>query len=198
LLDEQNRHAARGDAYEQVGDLRDQHRRQPFGRLVHHDQMGIAHQRAADGQHLLLAAGEDAAGIVGALPQRGEHREHVVDRPASGAARVLGAEEQILADGERGEDVAVLGHVPQTLTRDDVRRQAADLLVPEADGAGGLHVAHDGLDRRRAPDAVAAEETHDLALTHAQIDAVEDVTLAVERVEIGHAQHQATPCGTPR
>jgi len=40
---------------QQVGRLRDQHRGQTFRRLVDHDQVGIA-QRAADRQHLLLAA----------------------------------------------------------------------------------------------------------------------------------------------
>jgi hypothetical protein len=40
---------------------------------------------------------------------------------------------------------------------------ARNLLVAEADGAGGLDVAHGGLDRRRAADAVAAEQADDLA-----------------------------------
>src|SRR5262249_5460579 len=84
------------------------------------------------------------------------------------------------------------------LACDDVGRQPADLLVAEADGSGGVHVAHDGLDGRRAADAVAAEQADDLALVHAQVHGSQDMTLAVERVEVGDGEHQGTACGTPR
>ena len=38
-------------------DLLDDHRREPFGRLVHDQKPRIAEQRAPDREHLLLAAG---------------------------------------------------------------------------------------------------------------------------------------------
>src|SRR5262249_50171362 len=142
--------------------------------------------------------GQHAAGVVGALTQGRKHFEHVVYRPAAGAAHVFYAQQEILADGQGGEDVAVLGHVAETLARDDIGRQPADLLVAEAYGAGGRHVAQDGLDGRRAAHAVAAEETDDLALAHRQRHALQDVALAVERVEIGDGEHQTTSCGAPR
>ena len=47
-------------------------RRQPLGRLVDHDEFGVAHQRAANRQHLLLAARQHAGRGVGALAQGGE------------------------------------------------------------------------------------------------------------------------------
>src|SRR5271166_1023116 len=57
LLDQQDRDAAFGDALQQLAHQIDQHRRQALGRFVDHDQIRVTHQRAADGQHLLLAAG---------------------------------------------------------------------------------------------------------------------------------------------
>ena len=84
--------------------------------------MRVAHQRAADREHLLLAAREHTARIVGALAQGGEHVEHVVHRPAAGTPWVLHAEQQILAHGEGREDIAILGDVAQSLARDHVWR----------------------------------------------------------------------------
>ena len=50
----------------------DDDRRQAFGRLVHDQQARIGQQRAADRQHLLLAAGELGAAVAAALGQRGK------------------------------------------------------------------------------------------------------------------------------
>src|SRR5207237_3110050 len=117
---------------------------------------------------------------------------------ASRAPRVLHAEEQVLADAEGGEDVAVLGDVAQALARDDVGRQPTDLLVAEANGAGGVDVAHDRPDGRRAPDTVAPEQADDLALPDGQAHAVQDMALAIERVQVREREQPATPCGVPR
>src|ERR1041385_3255844 len=56
----------------------DQQRRQPHRRLVHQDHFRARHQRAADRQHLLLAAGE-IAGQPGALFQARKIVENHVD-----------------------------------------------------------------------------------------------------------------------
>ena len=55
----------------------DQDRRQPLQRLVEQHDARIEDQRAADRQHLLLAAGELVAEIAAALVQA---REQLVDR----------------------------------------------------------------------------------------------------------------------
>ena len=63
----------------------DDDRRQPLGRLVQQQHLRIERQRAADRQHLLLAAGELVAEIVAALLQP---RKHLVDlcRPSTARA----------------------------------------------------------------------------------------------------------------
>src|SRR4029434_8187051 len=69
LLDRSEEHAARGDLQEQPAHLVHEQWCETLGRLVHHDEIGIAHQRPADRQHLLLAARENAARRVDALAQ---------------------------------------------------------------------------------------------------------------------------------
>ena len=54
-----------------------QQRRQTHGRLVQHQQLGMAHQRPAHSQHLLLAAGHGARQLFAALLQAGEQGEHL-------------------------------------------------------------------------------------------------------------------------
>src|SRR5258705_6190379 len=56
LLHQQDRDAPPGDFGDQVADLLHDEGSQPFGGLVDHDEFWVAHQRAANCQHLLLAA----------------------------------------------------------------------------------------------------------------------------------------------
>ena len=77
-------------------DLLDQLGRQALGRLVDDDEVGVAHQRAAHGEHLLLAARQDA-GLIGlALAQVREQPEHVVEGPAAELAGALQPELEVL------------------------------------------------------------------------------------------------------
>src|SRR6476620_5401056 len=52
-----------------VPDLPTDQRRQPFGRLIENQQLGIGHERAADGQHLLRAAGDLIAEVATTLSE---------------------------------------------------------------------------------------------------------------------------------
>ena len=57
LLDQQDGDfSALGKAAQGLLHLLHDHRRQAFSGLVHHQQLGLQQQRAANGQHLLLAA----------------------------------------------------------------------------------------------------------------------------------------------
>jgi len=56
LLDQQHRNTARLDLPEELPHAFNQPGRQAFGGLVDDDQVGVAHQAAAQRQHLLLAA----------------------------------------------------------------------------------------------------------------------------------------------
>ena len=67
LLGQQDRVPLRLQLEDGVRHLLDDDRRDAFGRLVEQHQQRIAHQRARDRQHLLLAAAHVAAGPVGHL-----------------------------------------------------------------------------------------------------------------------------------
>ena len=76
LLHQQHRRALPVDLGDDLADLADDAGREAERRLVEQEQLRAGHQRTADGQHLLLAAGQQAAALRTALL---EHREHLVD-----------------------------------------------------------------------------------------------------------------------
>src|SRR5213078_2033944 len=100
-------------------------------RLVHQQQRRIAHQGAADRQHLLLAAGDLVAAVVLALP---EARKEVVDAlqvPSAGtavAASSLLRDGEVLLDAERREDQPVLRYVADSVARPFINRLFLDSL----------------------------------------------------------------------
>ena len=118
------------DLLEQPRDQLDDLRRQALGRLVDHHQVGIAHQRAAQRQHLLLAAGQHAGRRVGALAQHREQLEHVVEAPAALLVRAFMPSSRFWRTVSVGKDVAVLRHVAEAAARDRVGLQAGELLGP--------------------------------------------------------------------
>ncbi len=67
---------------------------------------------------------------------------------------------------------------------------AEGLVAVDHDRAGAPadHV-HDRLEGGAAPGAVAAEQGHQLATLHVEVDAVEDMRLAVEGVQVADPQH---------
>ena len=81
LLGNDDGHAAGGQRPDDPLDLLHHDRREAQGRLVQHQQARLGHQAAADGQHLLLAAGQRPG--VGGEPARqlGEDPQHLVQAP---------------------------------------------------------------------------------------------------------------------
>src|SRR5882724_3884549 len=76
LLDDEHGEAAGADALDEVEHLLDEDRREPGRRLVEQQQPGRRHEGAADGAHLLLAAGHAAGELAMALPKT---RKQLVD-----------------------------------------------------------------------------------------------------------------------
>src|SRR5262245_23862853 len=110
FVDEQNGLALRLQARKAFPDFKPQQRRQPLGRLVEDEQLGIRHQGAADRQHLLLAAGEFVAHVAAPLRELGKKIVDPLERPSRhGKARSRGRD-QILLDGEGGKDLPALGN----------------------------------------------------------------------------------------
>ena len=74
---------------------------------------------------------------------------------------------------------------------DLVGPQPGDRTALEADLADRRHQPHDGLAGGRAADPVAAEQADDLALVDREVDALQDVALAVKGMEIADLEHHA-------
>ncbi len=134
LLDQHDRLALGLEPRDGPADFGDDQRREPFRRLVHQQHARIAHQRAADREHLLLAARERAGGLLLALLQA---REHSNTRSRStGACSPRGARcatIEVLAHRQRREDAPPLRHEADALARNRLRRQPRDRLAEQAD-----------------------------------------------------------------
>ena len=128
LLGEQHGHALLAvEPAHDVEDLGHQHRGEAHRRLVEQHQRRPRHQRAADGEHLLLAARDVAGGHRAPVRQAGEiavdaDRGAAVS-PARAPARV-GAGQEVLLDREVLEDVPALHHLHDALPHHLVRRMA--------------------------------------------------------------------------
>src|SRR6185503_13499698 len=184
LFDEQDGKTLLLERADSLADLLDDDRREPFGRLVEQEQPRPGAQDARDREHLLLAAGELRA-LAGAeaLLQIREQREYLVEREP--ARPHLRRQEQVLLNAEAGEDAALLRAEGDAGARNAIRRQAYELAALEAHRSGAIaDDAHDRLERGRLAGAVAPEQRHDLAFTHVEIDAVEDMGLAVPGFEL--------------
>src|SRR6266545_5673375 len=113
LLDDHHGRSALPDAQEHVEDAADGDGAQSETRLVQQQDLGLRHEPARNDDHLLLAPGERARL---AQPEPVEERERVVHLAQLRAARLAAAkaeatEQQVLLDGEVGEDVTPLGDV---------------------------------------------------------------------------------------
>src|SRR5271166_261047 len=98
---------------------------------------------------------------------------------------------QVFFDGQVGEDAPPFRDIANAERRDAIRRQVRRLAAEYFDRS---------LARPRQPDQaaqcralarpVAAEQGDDLALAYLEADIVQDVALAVKRVEVGRLQCQ--------
>src|SRR5581483_469467 len=138
-------------------------------------------QRAPDGEHLLLAAGERAGVLLGALFQAREKPEYARERPA--AVTLLVSDDQVLAHRKMREDTPALRHERDAFARDHIRCEARNRLAEEPHGAFARRQEADhGVHARRLAGAVAAKEREYPALAQREGDAMEHVAFAVERV----------------
>ncbi len=202
LVDHQNGEAAFLEPRQAAPDFGADQRRQAFGRLVENQQPRIGHQRAADRQHLLLAAGQLIAHAVGAF---GEPRKQLVDprkRPAAAVALDRGGQ-QVLAHGQVRKYLAAFRHQADAELGDPVGRQAADFLAAESDPAGARRrQPHDRAHGGGLAHAVAAHQRHHLAGRDGKRNAEQHLAEAVAGFDAGEFEdavsHAARPPTRPR
>jgi hypothetical protein len=138
----------------------------------------------ADGEHLLLPAGQGARLLSTALGEDGKEAVDALQRlPDAPAVHFdVGAHLEVLEHGHLGKDDAALRHIGEPARQHLVRAQAGDLLAVEDDPAArGADEAHDGLEGGGLARAVGTDHAHHLARVHLERDLVEDGDLAVAR-----------------
>ena len=152
----------------------------------------VGHEGAADGQHLLFAAGQLIAPVV---ETPGQRRKEAEDRPqvpqpfAAGGRACRG--DQLFADRQVGKDLAALGDQGQAQPCHGVGRQADQRATLENHGASaGRQQAHDRAQGRGFAHAVASHQGDDLAGADFEVDPEEHLAGAVARFELLNFQHQ--------
>src|SRR2546426_10015732 len=100
---------------------------------------------------------------------------------------------------ERREDAAPLGNQADAEPRNSIGGAAFDRSAVEADPAGARRREADHrANQRRLPGAVAAEERHGLAGSDVQRHPVQDVAVAVVRVDVRDLEHRQRSSSVPR
>ena len=167
-------------------DLLHQQGSQTHGRLVQHQQLGLAHQGAAHGQHLLLTAGQGSGYLLVALLQAGKLLIDLSDGVgdlAFGAG--IGTHLQILLHGELEEDPAPFGAERHALADDLVGGGAQQGGALKFDGAGaGLQQTADGVQGGGFAGAVRADQGDDLTLVYLKGNAFDGVDAAIVNLQI--------------
>ena len=184
-----------------IKDLLHQDGRQPHGGLIQHQKLGLAHQRPADGQHLLLAAAEGAGHLAAPLLQAGEALVDVLN-----ALRRVGAglgerpHLQVLLHCHLQKDPPPLRALGQPMLNDLVGRNALQVLSVKHDGAAaGMEQAGNCIQYRGLAGAVGADQGDDLPLVDLKRDALDSVDAAVVDMDILYLQqcHFTPPSAYP-
>src|SRR5258707_2182829 len=201
LLHQEDAHALlRVDRPQDAEDLRDHEGGQAERGLVEQEQGGAGHERPGDRQHLLLAPRERARLLSAPL---GEDREVPVDLlVVLTEARLLpsgvGAEPQILLDGQIHERAAPLGGVRDPEAHDVLGGLAVDSLAIEAHLTAGLHHSTHRPERRGLAGSVGAEDRGNSAALHRERESVEDLGPAVLGGQVFRLQESRHQFSLPR
>ena len=152
---------------QRVANLVDDRWLDALGGFVEDEQPGFGKQGAADGELLLLAAGEHAAFAREHFLKHRKEPEHVIEgvvRFGTAAAVDHEADLQVFRHREVGKDVAALRNVADAEAGTDVGRQPVDPPAGEGDCAGpDRQKADDGLQGSRLAHAIASHQGDDFA-----------------------------------
>src|SRR6185312_15164248 len=154
----------------------------------------IEQKRARDRQHLLLAARKLPAELRFAFRKPRKQLEHTIEIPR---ARTRLRHLEIFKHAKVAENLAPFRNVADADSGDLVRRPARGVLAENlAFSLARRREPDETAHGRRLPRAVTAEHGDDLAFVHFEGDSVQDVALAIERMNVLSAQygcHSAVP-----
>ena len=188
MLDQQNGDAACRDVAHHFKNLVHHDGRQAHGGLVQQQHFGPAHECAAHGQHLLLAARHGAGQLVFAFFEARKNTEHHVN--VVGDFRLVfadvGAHLQVFGDGHAREDAAAFRHHGQAFAHQVPGALALDAFAHVLDVAfGRCQRAGDGFHGGGFAGAVGADERDELAFADFEVNALDGLDAAVGDFQAG-------------
>src|SRR5438552_377665 len=200
LLDEHDGEAAPRQLADDARDLAHDDGREPQRRLVEEQALGLRHEPAPDGQHLLLASRERAAALLDALAQPREELVDVFEVAVDVAAirPLVGAHPQVVQHRAPPEELAPLGHEHEAALDALERQEPRDVFAEIADVTGrGLLESRDDPQRRGLAGGVRADDADDLAAFHLETHVVQDVDLGVAAIDPVKLEHVPLPASHP-
>src|SRR5437899_7790392 len=191
LVDDQGGDAMLPNVVDDAPDLGRDKRCEALGRLVQDHEIRIGHQRAADREHLLLAARKLPATVAETLGEPRKRGEHALERPVAATIRTgASRHDEILAHREIRKNAAPLRHVGDAATGDEMRLgarhwRAANVNIARAGFDDPEHAAN----QRALAYPVAPHEPDRLAAADAEVDAVQNVAGAIIGVQLPRFQY---------
>ena len=175
LFDQQGRHPLVAQLTDELEDLVNDLRSETKRGLVIEDHARFRHERAGDGQLLLLAAGERAGDLLTTLRKDREAAEHPLQIRVFGPPRARRRPEaQVLLHGQRPKDPATFGNEGQARARDVLGEPVRDSSAIQADDALGRSVdPGDRAQERRLAGPVRPEDDDDLTPSDVKVHATE-------------------------
>lgn len=180
------------EAADHAGDVVDDIGLDAFGGFVENQQAGVEYQRAADGELLLLAAGEVAAAPLFHVVEHGKQLVNHLGHAGAALARAFAvnrqADSEVVFHAELGKYLPPLRHIgdAQIGAFFGALFEQVGAAVGKLFGFGG-HLPHDGFEQGGFAHAVAADDAGALFFGRGKADVVQDVALAVVLVEVFYA-----------
>jgi hypothetical protein len=166
---------------------------QPFGGFVHHDQGRVQQECPADGEHLLLPAGQVRSTVVATL---GEPREQLVDRVGrpSPAPSSPGQHGEVLVDGERWKEPSSLGDIGDPGDGDLLGSEPVDPPASQPDLAARRREEADQRVAQRGLAHPVAPDDGDRLDPHAEAQTIEDQGRSIPGAQVAHLEQRVVRC----
>ncbi len=155
------------------------------------------HERTAKREHLPLATGQSSGGLLPAFLQPRKSTKHVLQVAlcARAVALAVGAEQEIVGNGQVGKQLAFLGDETEPALDAPLDVHPREVRPLEDHPPRGPQEPHRRHKQRGLAGAIRANHRHDLSFLDRQRDVSDGLHLAIGDTDIFDREHlrHATP-----